>query len=171
MVRYRTYLPKGIYGAWLLFFVSARTPATVTFTTRPAHTTTGWRELAGKTDVLSSANGPSTTSLQQRCHRTSTSARSPSWPPMPGPCPQRAAAVRPERIQPRIRNRIFIKCEIHSEMEEGHDATVFNTKRARDFYPSTLCPSQEGSRDQRSFSAGDCRPRENFAPITTLSQP
>ena len=26
---------------------------------------------------------------------------------MPGPCPQRAAAVRPERIQPRIRNRIF----------------------------------------------------------------
>jgi len=38
----------------------------------------------------------STASLQQRCHRTSTSARSPSWPPMPGPCPQRAAAVRPE---------------------------------------------------------------------------
>ena len=26
---------------------------------------------------------------------------------MPGPRPQRAAAVRPERIQPRIRNRIF----------------------------------------------------------------
>ena len=27
---------------------------------------------------------------------------------MPGPRPQRAAAVRPERIQPRIRNRIFL---------------------------------------------------------------
>jgi hypothetical protein len=37
-------------------------------------------------------------------------------------------------------------------MEQGHDATVFTTKRARDFYPSTLSPSQEGSRDQRSFT-------------------
>ena len=30
----------------------------------------------GKSDVLSSANGPSTAALQQRCHRTSASARS-----------------------------------------------------------------------------------------------
>jgi hypothetical protein len=75
---------------------------------RPSRHVPLTRQLdGGKTDVLSSANGPSTTSLQQRCHRTSTSARSPSWPPMPGPRPQRAAAVRPEQIQPRIRNRIF----------------------------------------------------------------
>jgi hypothetical protein len=96
---YGTYLPKGIYGAWLLFFVSARTPATVTFTTRPAHTTTGWRELAGKTDVLSSANGPSTATLQQKCHQTSASAPSPSWPPMPGPSLLQAATVWPEQMQ------------------------------------------------------------------------
>ena len=31
---------------------------------------------------------------------------------MPGPCPQRAAAVRPERIQPRIRNRIFLSSSL-----------------------------------------------------------
>ena len=37
------------------------------------------------TDVLSSANGPSTVAMQQRCHRASASARSPSWPPMPRP--------------------------------------------------------------------------------------
>jgi hypothetical protein len=31
------------------------------------------------------ACGPSTVAMQQRCHRTSASARSPSWPPMPRP--------------------------------------------------------------------------------------
>jgi hypothetical protein len=53
----------------------------------------------GKTDVLSSANGPCTAALQQRCHRTSASARSPSWPPTPGPRLQRAATIWPERTQ------------------------------------------------------------------------
>ena len=38
--------------------------------------------LRGKTDVLSSTNGPSTVELQQRCQRISASVRSPSWMPM-----------------------------------------------------------------------------------------
>jgi hypothetical protein len=42
---------------------------------------------------------------------------------------------------------------IHSEREEGHDATVFNIKRAQGFYPSTLSPSQEDARDQSSFTS------------------
>ena len=45
--------------------------------------------------------------MQQRCHHTSASARSLSWPPMPGPRLQRAATVWQERIQLPIRNRIF----------------------------------------------------------------
>ncbi len=61
-------------------------PATATFPPRPAHTTFGWLQ-----DRLPFANGPSTAALQQRCHSTSASARSPSWPPMPGPRLQRAA--------------------------------------------------------------------------------
>ena len=92
---------------------STPTPPPVPPPRPPCHVPRTRQLDGGKTDVLSSANGPSTASLQQRCHRTSTLARSPSWPPMPGPCPQRAAAVRPERIQPRIRNRIFIQL-LHS---------------------------------------------------------
>ena len=49
--------------------------------TSPAPTTTGW----GKIDVLSSVNGSSTVVLQQRCHRTSASARSPSAHAPPPP--------------------------------------------------------------------------------------
>ena len=52
----------------------------------------------GKTNVLSSANGPSTVALQQRCHRTSASASSPSWPPMPGPRLQRAVTAQRESV-------------------------------------------------------------------------
>jgi hypothetical protein len=70
--------------------------------TSPAPTTTGW----GKIDVLSSVNGSSTVVLQQRCHRTSASARSPSWPPMFRPRLQRAPTVRTEKIQLPIGNRI-----------------------------------------------------------------
>jgi hypothetical protein len=66
--------------------------------------------LLHRISVLSSANGPSTAALQQRCHRTSASARSPSWPPMPGPHLQRAATVRPERIQlPIVEQNFLIK--------------------------------------------------------------
>ena len=71
----------------------------------------------GKTDVLSSANSPPTAALQQRCHQTSASAQSPSWPPMPGPRLQRAAKVWQERIQPRIRNRIFPATESSSFLQ------------------------------------------------------
>jgi len=53
---------------------SAR-PAAATPTPRPSHQR---QKDGGKIDVLSSANGPSTFALQQRCHRTSASARSPS---------------------------------------------------------------------------------------------
>ncbi len=60
----------------------------------------------GKTDVLLSANSPSTAVLQQRCHSTSAVARSPSWPPMPCPHLQRAATVWQERIQTHFGNRI-----------------------------------------------------------------
>ena len=71
-------------------------PAAATPTTRPPHP----RQQDGrKTGVLSSENGPSTVTLQQRCHRTSASARSPSWPPMPRPRLQRSATDRPEKIQ------------------------------------------------------------------------
>ena len=49
---------------------------------------------------------------QQCCSKDVTShphctARSPSWPSMPGPCLQRAATVWLYQIQPAIRNRMF----------------------------------------------------------------
>ena len=79
--------------------------ATATFTPRPAHTTIRW---STETDVLSSENDPSTASLQQRCHSTSASARSPSWPSIPILCTTTIlfgqATVWPDRIQ----NRIFL---------------------------------------------------------------
>jgi len=43
---------------------------------------------------------------------------------MPGPCPQRAAAVRPERIQPRIRNRIFHTTTSEEEKDDDMDNFV-----------------------------------------------
>jgi hypothetical protein len=64
---------------------SAR-PASATPATRPPHPL---QQDGGQTDVLSSANGPSTDiiiiALQQRCHSTSALARSPSWPLLPRP--------------------------------------------------------------------------------------
>jgi len=45
--------------------------------------------------------------MQQRCHHASTSARSPSWPPIPRPRLQRAATARREKVQLRIREQIF----------------------------------------------------------------
>jgi hypothetical protein len=49
---------------------------------------------------------------QQRCSKDVTAhphctARSPSWPSMPGPCLQRAATVWLDQIQQAIRNRMF----------------------------------------------------------------
>ena len=61
----------------------------------------------GKTDVLSSANSPSTASLQQRCHLTSILAQSQSSLPMPCPRLHRAATVWQDLIQPSIWNTIF----------------------------------------------------------------
>ena len=54
------------------------------------------------------------------------------------------------------------------------DATVFTTKRARDFYHSTLSPSQEGSRDQRSFTRRRMSSKREVRaihhhPVTTLT--
>ena len=68
--------------------------------TFPAPTTTA---DAGKTDVLLSANGPSTVAVQQR------SARSQFWQPMPRPRLQRTANVRPEKIQLPIAEQNFGK--------------------------------------------------------------
>ena len=51
--------------------------ADATPTPRPPHPR---QQDGGKTNVLSSANGPSTVVMQQRCHHTSASVRSPSWP-------------------------------------------------------------------------------------------
>ena len=83
--------------------VSTR-PAAATPTPRPPHP----RQQDGrKTNVLSSANDPSTVALQQRCHRTSASAPSPSWPHMPRPRLQRAATARQEKIQLPIAEQNF----------------------------------------------------------------
>ena len=70
----------------------------------PAPTTTGCAE---KPDVLSAANGPSTVALQQRCHRASAPARSPSWPPMSRSPPQRPPPPGESRIRSPLRNRTF----------------------------------------------------------------
>ena len=45
--------------------------------------------------------------MQQRCHHTSASDRSPSWPPMPRPRLQWAATARREKVQLRIREQSF----------------------------------------------------------------
>jgi hypothetical protein len=79
-------------------------PADATPTTRPLHPQ---QHDGGKTNVLLSANGPSTVAQQQRCHRTSALARSPSWPTMPSPRLQRAATVRQEKIQLPIAGQNF----------------------------------------------------------------
>jgi hypothetical protein len=73
-------------------------------TSRPSHP---GQQDGGKTDVLSSANHPSTVAPQRRCHRTSASAWSPSWPPMPRPHLQRAATVRQKKIQLPIAEQNF----------------------------------------------------------------
>jgi hypothetical protein len=59
------------------------------------------------TNVLSSANSPSTVELQQRCHSTSASAPSPSWPTMPRPSLKWAATARQEKIQLPIEEQNF----------------------------------------------------------------
>jgi hypothetical protein len=64
-------------------------------TTRPQPTTTGLRKRGYP--VVS--NRPIHSEMQQRCHHTSASARSPSWPPMPRPRLQRAATARREKVQ------------------------------------------------------------------------
>jgi hypothetical protein len=86
--------------------------------------------MAGRQmSCLSSANGPSTVESQQRCHSresvlfigtqfsnlytavdTSTSARSPSWPPMPRPRLQQTATARQEKIQLPIAEQDFLVC-------------------------------------------------------------
>ena len=94
--------------------VGGQRPGPAPAATRPAPATPHdkfprrQQQDAGRPDVLSN-NLPLHRVMQQRCHHASAPARIPSWPPMPRPRPQRAAAVRPERIQPRIRNRIFYK--------------------------------------------------------------
>jgi len=79
-------------------------------TQRPSLHALETRQLdACKTDVPSSANGPSSAAMQQKCHNTSASAQSSSWPPMPGPRLQRAATVWPDwtkPIQTSIRNSV-----------------------------------------------------------------
>ena len=66
----------------------------------------------GETDVLSSANCPSTVNQQQRCHSTSTSAWIPSWPPMPCPLLHRVATARQEKIQLPIAEQNFLPCPL-----------------------------------------------------------
>jgi len=70
-------------------------PATATFTPRPAHTRIGSRQ--DRRPVVSKR--PLHSRAAAKMSPTSASARSPSWPPMPGPYLQRAATVWPERIQ------------------------------------------------------------------------
>ncbi len=79
-------------------------PDTATLPTRPGHTTTGWWQ--DRRPVVS----------KRPLHRLAAAKMSPHIHigPEPvlaaharSPAGQRAAAVRPERIQPRIRNRIF----------------------------------------------------------------
>ncbi len=60
-----------------------------------------------KTDVLSSAISSTVGAKQQRCHHASSSARSPSCQPMPRPCLQRVATVRPEKTQLPIEEQNF----------------------------------------------------------------
>ena len=86
----------------------AKTKLTVHISTNDLHcwkTTHSW---GGKTDVLSSANGPSTVALQHRCHSASASARSRSWPTMPRKSLQRAANNWSETIQIPILNRFLL---------------------------------------------------------------
>ena len=78
-------------------------PATATLPTRPAHTTTGWRQ--DRRPVVSKRPLHSLAAAKMSPHIHI--CPEPVLAAQPGPRPQRAAAVRPERIQPRIRNRIF----------------------------------------------------------------
>ena len=66
--------------------------------------------LRGNPGDLSAENGPSTVAPQQRCHRASEPAQSPSWPPMPPFRLQRPPPSRQRRIRSPLRNRIFSVC-------------------------------------------------------------
>jgi hypothetical protein len=57
---------------------------------------------------------------------------------MPGPCPQRAAAVRPERIQPRIRNRIPTLLVKNLTFFADMHFTTFTNSEYQDMF-LTLC--------------------------------
>jgi len=70
-------------------------PQTQPHTTRSLPTTTGLRK--GGCPVVSNLPLPPT--MQQRCHHTSVSARSPSWPTMPRPRLHRAATALREKAQ------------------------------------------------------------------------
>jgi hypothetical protein len=76
-----------------------------THTTRPQPTTTGRRK--GEYPVVS--NLPLHCVMQQRCHHTSASARSPSWQPMPRPRLQWAATALREKVQLPIREQRFFQ--------------------------------------------------------------
>ena len=104
----------------------------------------------GKTDILSSANCPSTATLQQRCHRTSASARSPSCPTMSGPLLQRAATVWPERIQPPIWNRIFKYRVPRVPVCDGQTSP----HRPRLSFSRSTCPPLSPSPHANSFIIG-----------------
>jgi len=79
-------------------------PATATLPPRPTHTTTGWRQ--DRRPVVSKRPLHSLAAAKMSPHIHI--GPEPVLAAQPGPRPQRAAAVRPERIQPHIRNRISI---------------------------------------------------------------
>jgi hypothetical protein len=65
----------------------------------PRHAPCQSQQEGGKGRCPVVSNWPLHHAMQQRCHHASASARSPSWPPMPRPCLQRAAIARQEKFQ------------------------------------------------------------------------
>jgi hypothetical protein len=116
---------------------SAR-PAVATPTPRLPHPR---QQDDGETDVLSSSNGPSTVAQQQRCHCTSASARSPSWPPMPRPRLQRAASVRQKKIQLPIAEQNFFR---RGRTESSGAMTQSYVDSTHDGNPLMTCAREQG---------------------------
>ena len=117
----------------------AHASATATFKTPPPYPR---QQDDGETDVLSSANGPSTVDQQQRCHSTSTSAWSPSWPPMPCPLLHRVATARQEKIQLPIAEQNFLLSS-YLEDEAGGRSLVFDLSMTHNLFGSSSNMQQD----------------------------
>ena len=90
-------------------------------TTSPPPTTT----VRGNEDILSVVSNQSLHCvMQERCHHTSASDRIPSWPPMPPTSLQRAATVRREKVQLRIREQSFFAREGRGKGRDRHALAV-----------------------------------------------